>query len=150
MARSIDDKQARHVNINWKVSLALGYFLLELVLRKQSGSNLLGNSTSLSFLNVGSPNFIEQGCLTSINVAENAADWAAKLSHFMFEVPFVILEPLFIPYSLFFVLLSPLFQHLLNLLLCCIFLFLLLFVHCFKLDPLLLKLLFVLGLHINS
>jgi hypothetical protein len=52
----------------------------------------LGNTTSFTFLNVGSSDFIEEGGFTGIDMAQNGADGASKLSFLSFEVDTIVSE----------------------------------------------------------
>ena len=80
MAGGVDDKQPGDIDWGWEVILALCYFIFQLIMREESSTNLLGNTSSFSFLDVGPSNFIKQSCLAGINVTQDTADWTSVLS----------------------------------------------------------------------
>ena len=80
MAGGINDKQPGDVDWGWEVVLALCYFVFQLVVGEESSSDLLGNTSGFSFLDVGPSNFVQQSCLAGIDVSQDTADRTSVLS----------------------------------------------------------------------
>ncbi len=149
VTRCINNQQTRHVDIHWIKIFTLLDLFNQFLLRKQSSSNLLSNTSSFSLLNVRSSDFIQKSSLTSIDMTQNAANRISKLSFLPSEINSVVFEQLGL--FLFFLLLI---ENMLNLLLGNInifffFLFIDILLIQFQLFALLLVLCFILGLYIN-
>lgn len=59
MARSINDKQAWNCDLNVKNSFTFGDLLDEFTLREEGCTNLLCNTSSLSFLHISPSDFVQ-------------------------------------------------------------------------------------------
>ena len=85
VARGVNDQQARNVHIHVQELFALADFFVQFFLREKCCSNLLGDTSSLAFLDVGTSDLVQKGSLTGIDVSQDGANGASELSLLPFE-----------------------------------------------------------------
>ena len=109
MTRCINDHKAWNFKFEIQKIFAFYNLFSEFLKGEESGTNLLGNSTGFTFLDVGFSDLIQESGLTSIDVPQNSANWASELSYLLFEKDTIISQYtafLFLSEFLLFVLLA--------------------------------------------
>lgn len=86
MPRCINNKQSWNGHLNIHNLFAFGNLFDKLGLREKGSTDLLGNTTSLAFLNICSTDLVKKGCLTGVDVPQNTAYWTTILSLNIFEI----------------------------------------------------------------
>jgi len=90
MARCINDQQTRNIHINFEEFITFYNFFIQLLLWEKSSTNLLCNTSCFTLLHICSSNFVQKSSFTSIDVSQNGANRASKLSFFSFKVNTII------------------------------------------------------------
>ncbi len=80
MSWSINDQKSRKVYVCWEKVFAFGDLLFQFLLWEQSSTDLLCDSSCFSFLDIGSPNFVEKSRLARVDVTEDNANWTPVFS----------------------------------------------------------------------
>jgi hypothetical protein len=80
---SVNNQEARDFQGHGIAVLKQRQVLLEILLREVCGTNLLRNTTRLASLHIGLAEFIQDFCLTCIDVTQNANNGAAQLALFL-------------------------------------------------------------------
>lgn len=55
-------------------------------MREKSGTNLLGDSSSLTFLNTGVSDFVQKSGFSSVDMSQNTNDWGSHVVKLSFEI----------------------------------------------------------------
>lgn len=111
MARSINNKQTWNIYIHFKETFTFIHLLNQFFLREKCGTNLLGNTSSFSLLNVSVSNFIQECSFSSINMAQNTTYWTSKFSNLSSKIISIIFKNSCILFLLLFLFI----HHMLNL-----------------------------------
>lgn len=90
MARGVDDQKSWHIDWYFIEGFAFLYFLNELLRWEESSTDLLGDTTSFSLLNVSVADLVEQCGFTGIDVAEDATDRASEFSLLAGEIGTIV------------------------------------------------------------
>ena len=92
MAGRVDDQQSRNINKRGEKILALIDLIGKLLMREESGTNLLSNTSSLSFLNIGLSDLIEKSSFACIHMPQDATHGTPVISFFSGKVYSVVFE----------------------------------------------------------
>ena len=99
--RSVDNEQSRNVDISGEEIFAFVHFKHKLLFGEESGSYLLCDASSLTFLNIGLSDLVQKSSFSSIDMTQDAADWASVLSCLSGEIESVVLQQLCLHLFLF-------------------------------------------------
>jgi hypothetical protein len=94
VAWSIDDEQTRNIDLGGEEIVAFANLLDEFFLGEECGTDLLGDTSSFSFLNVSPSDFVQQSGFTCIYMAENATNGTSEVSGLPGEKELIVLETL--------------------------------------------------------
>ena len=80
MAWCINDLEAWNLILEIKAALHPLHVFLDRTLREIGCTNLLGDATGLTGLNVRSSELIKDKCLAGVDMTKNTEDWASQLN----------------------------------------------------------------------
>jgi hypothetical protein len=109
VAWSINNEKSGNIDIDREEIFAFTDFFNQFILREESGTDLLSNSSCFSFLNVGLSDFIQESSFTCVDVSQDAADRASVVSHLPGEIAMIVFEKLGL-FLFFFVLMECLLE----------------------------------------
>ena len=79
VTRRVDDQQTRDLELQLAVGIDDSSLLLDSIDREVRGTDLLGDTSRLAFLNIGLSNLVEQLRLACIDVSQNTADGGSQV-----------------------------------------------------------------------